>query len=953
MNPLLDILSGVGTVFDTPGSVVRGLLAGQPGRALGGIFDPEQRVFGRELLEQWGAIDPNQEGFDSGDLAGFGVDVAVDPLAFLGAFKGAKAAGGAAKRAILGPDAPLIEGLGAVGRAPGPPMPDLPYGPHPRQAELDALKYEGVQPVGTGLDMNAMEGWDDANRYHQVDTPQGFRTPEDEIIDLYDPALEPGPAFGSHPGNVPPSAIERLLLGGSEPAPQIEELLGGAMPPPMRPTPGVFQKAQWDPTTVDVPWAPGGERLAPDVPDITTRPASTPAIPPEQSSWYQRLFGGFHAEEEGSVPLGFLMGGAEGVPQVERKLAPTFYSRLEEAAKLLPENLKTQSVLNKLKSAPEGISMDEVRWRGLEDFLAKQGPVTPRSAILEHLGQNPIDVNVIRKGGGPSVNWTQEVATADNPYHDATGHVQVRNVESPEGELGYQVFVNDQPSGQFYNAGERAYAFREAEDLGMPSPHPTYSIEGSPYFVRFNPADNQWHVQRALEDESFGHFENLHHAQAYAESLARNTTPAAAHAWSGGFEGSPDPVKWSDYQTLPKDPSYMETLLTLNKKPWQAEAGANDLTKSLGLQGDDVANYYAPHWDEPNILAHMRHKERYLDPPEGVLGVPGPKALHIDEVQSDWHQAGKESGYQTPEVLARRAELQDLANEKYNELDPLLNPEEGQKIDYSLVDPVRAAAREFQAQADAISSGVPDAPFKDTWHELAMKQMLREAAEGGYDKITWNAGETIQPIVGGGLAGQQQFYNKQLPAFMQKVGKKYGVKVEPGNFPFEKDLDPNYAMSENLSPFSRGEAINRALQSGDMEAWWKARAVERGMPPDAAFHPVGDYTRSSWIEETWDDAITDLLDAKRKGLGDIELTALAEQKYGKLGEGFVNSLLASASMPTTETMPQKFFGMDIPPKMKEDILYKGQPLMNLAPYMAGAGGSALLAALLQGGDVSA
>jgi hypothetical protein len=37
---------------------------------------------------------------------------------------------------------------------------------------------------------------------------------------------------------------------------------------------------------------------------------------------------------------------------------------------------------------------------------------------------------------------------------------------------------------------------------------------------------------------------------------------------------------------------------------------------------------------------------------------------------------------------------------------------------------------------------VPTAPFKSTWHELAMKRMLRYAAEHGYDKLSWDTGET-------------------------------------------------------------------------------------------------------------------------------------------------------------------------------------------------------------------
>ncbi len=46
-------------------------------------------------------------------------------------------------------------------------------------------------------------------------------------------------------------------------------------------------------------------------------------------------------------------------------------------------------------------------------------------------------------------------------------------------------------------------------------------------------------------------------------------------------------------------------------------------------------------------------------------------------------------------------------------------------------------------EASAFMPGVkpiPDAPFKKTWHELGLKRMIREAAENGFDSISWTTG---------------------------------------------------------------------------------------------------------------------------------------------------------------------------------------------------------------------
>lgn len=42
---------------------------------------------------------------------------------------------------------------------------------------------------------------------------------------------------------------------------------------------------------------------------------------------------------------------------------------------------------------------------------------------------------------------------------------------------------------------------------------------------------------------------------------------------------------------------------------------------------------------------------------------------------------------------------------------------------------------------DGAKTEVPDMPFKKSWETLAMRRMIRYAAENGFDKITWDTGE--------------------------------------------------------------------------------------------------------------------------------------------------------------------------------------------------------------------
>lgn len=92
-------LSGLGWIGETlgkPVSTVTGILSGLSGGEWGGgllnlipfsdtlgITDPQERVGGRDLLEEVGLLGRNQAGLDFGDVAGFAAEVGLDPLTYL------------------------------------------------------------------------------------------------------------------------------------------------------------------------------------------------------------------------------------------------------------------------------------------------------------------------------------------------------------------------------------------------------------------------------------------------------------------------------------------------------------------------------------------------------------------------------------------------------------------------------------------------------------------------------------------------------------------------------------------------------------------------------------------------------------------------------------------------------------------------------------------------------
>lgn len=124
------------------------------------------------------------------------------------------------------------------------------------------------------------------------------------------------------------------------------------------------------------------------------------------------------------------------------------------------------------------------------------------------------------------------------------------------------------------------------------------------------------------------------------------------------------------------------------------------------------------------------------------------KVLVIDEIQSKRHQKGRENGYEgelatSPkgEYLAAEKAMSDYRKslqEKYGEffVDDDLTEEE--QKEYKRL--YRDMFFKSGYNKDKLYN-VPDAPFEKNWHELAMKRMLRYAAEHGYDKVAWTKGE--------------------------------------------------------------------------------------------------------------------------------------------------------------------------------------------------------------------
>ena len=230
--------------------------------------------------------------------------------------------------------------------------------------------------------------------------------------------------------------------------------------------------------------------------------------------------------------------------------------------------------------------------------------------------------------------------------------------------------------------------------------------------------------------------------------------------------------KFSKHQ-LPGGENYREVVLTLPNKPmdigdaaqnyyknfvqrggepnWSElpEAKQQEIIGSMPKQAKDISSspeYRSSHWDEPNVLAHLRMSDRVTD---------GKKTLLVDEVQSDWHQAGRERGYRTPEAIAKQAEINqqlkrlDLDRlDLYDELKAIQLHDPNYPFNNDWLEASKKISENTKQQSDlkeqALSFGsIPDAPYKEDWYQLALRRAVKEAIDGGYDRVALPTGARV------------------------------------------------------------------------------------------------------------------------------------------------------------------------------------------------------------------
>jgi len=263
---------------------------------------------------------------------------------------------------------------------------------------------------------------------------------------------------------------------------------------------------------------------------------------------------------------------------------------------------------------------------------------------------------------------------------------------------------------------------------------------------------------------------------------------------------------------------------------YKLNGGRNYREILFKIPGSDYSNNaMGTHWDgRTGVLAHARVQDMESN------GFP---VLFIEEIQSDWHNAGQHRGYRddiTDDIIKNEkirvkklkeeylatSEDRDKAyfdywkaagnaqgklfNEKGVELHPgdireilfgymdsayktdlenSLTDEERQNVSkyVELVNKEINMQRELdnaEIALDSLQRRVPNAPYAKNYHEFVLKNLLRQAAENGDSYLAWTPAEIQAERWKGHDPKMYEIeYDQDIPKFLNKYGKQWGAKV--------------------------------------------------------------------------------------------------------------------------------------------------------------------------------
>jgi len=391
--------------------------------------------------------------------------------------------------------------------------------------------------------------------------------------------------------------------------------------------------------------------------------------------------------------------GGEGDAETLSLADMGLYSALERAVGDLSAKLMSPSdwkVRIKALVGKNNVKADEIKWSGINEWLDTQQGKVTKEAVVEFLKGNGVKVE------GVVLRSLRRDDGVVDMVADYDGEPKFGQYTLPGG-TNYREVLLTLPTG----APSFQSAIQKAEAAG--------DAEGAVILRRVE----MMAKERGVDFSQSNNVQNL---------LNGARQPSSA-----------DPVPESDRRQF---------------------LSFESVARAKGYLGGGDTRYKSPHWDQPNVIAHIRMNDR--------TDADGNKVLLVEEIQADGPQ--------------RMRAIEKLIAE-------------GRATDAD------------RAELERLKRIFPWATT-DAWVALALKRILRMAAEGGYDKVAFVTGE--QSAARYDLSKQISRVTYNAPG--GKYADKYGAVLKA------YDLNDNAVINKDVAPADLPDYIGKEVAQRLLES---------------------------------------------------------------------------------------------------------------------------------------
>jgi hypothetical protein len=561
-----------------------------------------------------------------------------------------------------------------------------------------------------------------------------------------------------------------------------------------------------------------------------------------------------------------------------------FYSAAKEAVNAIQQPKGTgEQFLKQIEKTP-GVKPDEIKWTGLDDFLKSKKTVT-KAEVQEYLDKNRVEIKEVQLGG-PQPDPTFRQIEPDL-WESNVGNIY------KQGSDDFTFIVGGEGQMYYFNSFDEAASF--AKDFAKTEVGKEFADNTKFSQYTLPGGENYREILLTLpakgnaRDALGGAPKELTASQAaktigmYESDFAEGTT--VLHYPSGAY-----------IEKLPNGEYYAmvdrSDITSKNLEEVEKFIASSKLFNELPQNANK--DYFGSHFDQPNVLAHMRVNDR--------VDADGKKVLFVEEVQSDWHQTGRKKGYKNLEVEKQILDIEEQMSNLADIRDPVTN----QIVNRQEFSALWRKKDELLKQMGT----VPDAPFKTTWHELALKRAIQLASEGGYDRVAFTTGKT---------QAERYDLSKQINELAyKKMDDELTLSLGDGPYYEVVAVDKNdmpvlkRQVTEQELPDLVGKEMAKKIINGEGKGY-PSESVSSGTK---VFSGLDLQVGGEGMKGFYDQILPKFLD-----------------KYAKKWDAKTSQMNMFIS-PRDGSVQIQY--IDITPKMKESVLTKGQPL-----FAVGGAGAAM------------